>query len=363
MQAEAILRRAARCLLRCATAACAAIMLAGPARAQGKGAGDSSCLPHPVETAAPAARDAPIQVRFAGVSTLVFSDGETSWMTDGFFTRPGPLRTFFGLIKPDERIIDCNLERLGVTKLAAVVPVHSHYDHAMDAPFVAWKTGAELIGSDSTLNVGRGLRPDQPRLRKVQANEAVRLGGWTLSFHESHHGPAMFTMAAEGSIDALLVPSRNARRWKQGAVWSILVEHDRGPRMLVHASAGPPGEALKKALAERGKSVQTKVDVVFLGVGLLAKAEQKDRRALWDEVVVASGAKRVIPIHWDNFTRSLDNPLACAPRPFDNVGKTLAELREWAGQGQVEIVMPPVFAPFDPAAVGNDGKRWHAPCS
>ena len=35
------------------------------------------------------------------------------------------------------------LARNEVTTLAAVIPVHSHYDHAMDAPEVARRTGAE----------------------------------------------------------------------------------------------------------------------------------------------------------------------------------------------------------------------------
>ena len=36
--------------------------------------------------------DGAVTVRFSGTATLVFSDGETRWMTDGWFSRPGPLR-------------------------------------------------------------------------------------------------------------------------------------------------------------------------------------------------------------------------------------------------------------------------------
>ena len=32
-----------------------------------------------------------VTVRWTGTATLVFSDGETTWMTDGWFSRPGPL--------------------------------------------------------------------------------------------------------------------------------------------------------------------------------------------------------------------------------------------------------------------------------
>ena len=45
-------------------------------------------------------------VRHAGVATLLFDDGETAWMTDGFFSRPTLAHTLFGKIGPDEREID-----------------------------------------------------------------------------------------------------------------------------------------------------------------------------------------------------------------------------------------------------------------
>jgi L-ascorbate metabolism protein UlaG (beta-lactamase superfamily) len=83
-------------------------------------------------------------VKFLGVSTLLFDDGDTAFLTDGFFSRPGKLRTAFGTIAPDAAAIDRALEHAGVQRLAAVIPLHSHFDHALDAPFVAKRTGALL---------------------------------------------------------------------------------------------------------------------------------------------------------------------------------------------------------------------------
>src|SRR5262249_50257675 len=91
--------------------------------------------------------------RWTGTATLVFSDGETTWMTDGWFSRPGPLALVGGRIAPDVAAIERGLAQNKVEKLAAVFPVHSHYDHAMDAPEVARRTGALLVGSESTANI------------------------------------------------------------------------------------------------------------------------------------------------------------------------------------------------------------------
>ncbi len=75
-----------------------------------------------------------VTVRFTGTSTLLFSDGDTQWMVDGWFSRPGPLQLLLGDIAPDLEAIERGLANNDIEQLAAVIPVHSHYDHAMDSP-------------------------------------------------------------------------------------------------------------------------------------------------------------------------------------------------------------------------------------
>ena len=86
-----------------------------------------------------------VTIRYAGTATLLISDGETHWMTDGWFTRPGPVQTVLGEIEPDMDAISFGLAAMEVDDLAAVIPLHSHYDHAMDAPEVARRTGAKVV--------------------------------------------------------------------------------------------------------------------------------------------------------------------------------------------------------------------------
>jgi hypothetical protein len=56
--------------------------------------------------------------RFSGTSTLLFSDGETDWMVDAWFSRPGPLRLLLGKIAPDIAAIERGLAANGVGSLA-----------------------------------------------------------------------------------------------------------------------------------------------------------------------------------------------------------------------------------------------------
>src|SRR5262245_33708340 len=74
----------------------------------------TSTLPPPVdpEWALSGSADIPpgaVTVRWTGTATLVFSDGQTTWMTDGWFSRPGPLALALGKIAPDPGAIERGL--------------------------------------------------------------------------------------------------------------------------------------------------------------------------------------------------------------------------------------------------------------
>lgn len=283
--------------------------------------------------------DAPLRVRFAGVSTLLFDDGETAWMTDGFFSRPGKLATLLTRIGPDPAAIDHGLQSLDVGRLAAVVPLHAHYDHAMDAPLVAQRSGALLVGGPSVLNVGRGLGLAESQMREVKAGDVIELGRFKLRFLASRHSPTPWSDGVTTeTLDAPLHPPARASAWREGEVWSLLVEHASGRRFLVQGSAGfVPG-----ALAGR------RADTVFLGVGTLGRKDPAYREAYWKETVRAVGARRVVPIHWDDFWQSLDMPLAAMPMLLDDFPTTMADLQERGAGDGIEVRMPPLFTPFAP---------------
>ena len=56
--------------------------------------------------------------------------------------------------------------------VAAVIPLHAHYDHAMDAPEVARRTGALLLGSESSANVARGWGLPERQIQVAKLGQA-----------------------------------------------------------------------------------------------------------------------------------------------------------------------------------------------
>lgn len=97
----------------------------------------------------PTARsDAPLSVTWMGVATLLVDDGSSALMTDGYFSRPGLARVAAGKVSPSAERVDGCLARANVSRLTAVIPVHTHIDHAMDSALVADRTGAQLVGGE-----------------------------------------------------------------------------------------------------------------------------------------------------------------------------------------------------------------------
>jgi L-ascorbate metabolism protein UlaG (beta-lactamase superfamily) len=267
-----------------------------------------------------------VTVRFTGTSTLLFSDGETAWMVDGWFTRPGPLEVAFGSVEPDLAAIDRGLANNEVDQLLVVIPVHSHYDHAMDAPEVARRTGAILLGSESTANIGRGWGLDESQIRVAVDREPMRFGNFTITLIETKHfqfpDPQMFELALSNpEIVTPLVPPAKAFDYRLGKAYAIHVSHPRG-RWLIQGSAGFIEGGLEGYVA----------DVVFLGTGGLGTQTVEYREAYWRETVLESGALHVIPIHWDSLTGPIEGPFTGSVRAagFMSGGAedTLAFLRE-----------------------------------
>ena len=243
-----------------------------------------------------------LTVRFTGTSTLLFSDGETAWMVDGWFSRFGPRKLFRGKIAPDPEAIARGLERNAVDRLAVVIPVHSHFDHAMDSPEVARRTGAILLGSPSTANIARrvGLPEDQIRLAKDR--EPVSFGRFEITLIETRHfefpDPEVREQAlAKPEIEAPLVPPVAAFDYRLGIPYAIYVRHPLGS-FLVQGSAGYVEGGLEGIDAE----------VVFLGIGGLGTQTDDYREIYWKETVTTTGASRVIPIHWDSLMRPIEGP-------------------------------------------------------
>ena len=284
----------------------------------------------------PATSASALRVTFLGVATLLIDDGTSAIMTDGFFSRPSLVDVGLRKLTPHRERITAALARAGVRKLDAVLPVHSHYDHAQDSAVVAMLTDAFLVGGESTLNVGRGGGLGEDRLRLAHAGESMRIGPYEITHIASAHCPPD---RFPGTIDEPLRPPVKASAYCCGEAWSILITHaPSGQRMVIQGSAG----------FEPGALAGHSADVAYLGVGQLGLRPEAEVRQYWDETVGALNTRRVIAIHWDDFFRPLDLPLRAVPFAGDDLNRTMRIFDELAARDGVEVLFPTLWQAEDP---------------
>ena len=280
--------------------------------------------------------DGSMSVTFLGVATLLVDDGETPFATDGFFSRPGLASVGLRRIAPDrQRIGEC-LARAGAERVRAVAPVHSHFDHALDSAAVADLTGAQLVGGESTANVGRGGDLPDDRIRVVASGDEVQVGAFSLTFIASEHCPPD---RFPGEITEPVVPPAKAAAYKCGEAWSILVEHASSQGLLIQGSAG----YVEGALAGRH------AEVAYLGIGQLGKQDPAYMEAYWEHTVRAVGPAA---------SSSSTGTTSSAPRPApprapylgDDLDATMRVLVPLAENDGVSLHFPTVWAREDPWA-------------
>ena len=280
--------------------------------------------------------DAALSVTWLGVSTLLVDDGTSAVMTDGFFSRPGLLDVGMRRLTPSESRIDYCLNRAGVHRLAAILPVHTHYDHVLDSAVVAQRTGARLIGGESAANVARGQKLSPEHIVVATPGERLTIGPFGVTLIESHHCPPD---RFPGEITEPVVPPVKASAYRCGEAWSTLIHHapsDR--RLLIQGSAGFLPGALDGRRAE----------VAYLGVGQLGVQSQEYITRYWAETVGAVGSRRVVLIHWDDFFRPLSEPIRALPYAGDDLDLTMRVLSRLAERDGVTLHLPTVWQRADP---------------
>ncbi len=277
-----------------------------------------------------------VSVTWYGVSTLLFDDGETKVLTDGFFSRP----FFAGLdsiAEPDTAQIARMVETADLHDLAMVTAVHSHFDHAMDLGVIALATGAAVFGSESTANLARGAGVDESKIVVVDDRRTERYGDFAVTLIRSAHlpledgGPPI-----PGTIDAPLVPPAPIGAWKEGGSYSVVIEHPAGTA-VVQGSAG----------YVEGRLDDVTADVVYLGVGGVGIPGRDHVGRYFEEIVLATGAGCARPVHWDDFNRPFGGIVFMRVRERAEEG--IAWVREFAAAGA-----PPVSLATLPFGVAVD---------
>ncbi len=143
------------------------------------------------------ARRRPAEV--LGTAGWEITDGRTVVLIDPYLSRlrrvtpndtvdPADNRPLFdnaAIAQSDTAAIDAHIQRADFKK---VLITHTHYDHALDAPYIASKTGATIIGTESTYHFARAQGVPADKLIVVRGGEDYVFEGLSVRVIPSLHG-------------------------------------------------------------------------------------------------------------------------------------------------------------------------------
>ena len=280
-----------------------------------------------------------VTVTWLGVTTLLFDDGETQILIDGFFSRPSLADIILDRpVTNDAATINYALNEFGMRRLAAIIPTHSHFDHAMDVGSIANRSSASILGSASTIAIARGAGVPEDQITLVGDGERYTFGRFDITLLPSTHAPIGWRAAVPfaGRIEAPLKMPQPVSAFREGGSYTIVVGHPEGTA-VVQGSAGFPDKALE----------DVPVDVVLLGVGGLETLSRNYVTQYWQTLVTATGAHSVYPVHFDDFTRPFGEIVA-APRFLGDLEATaglFTDLRDrW--DTNTRLVLPAFGVPM-----------------
>lgn len=256
-----------------------------------------------------------LSITFLGNTNILISDDQTRILIDGYFTRRGLVSSIFKA-SPDTDTVDSVLALAKIDRLDFVIPLHAHFDHAMDSPYVAEQTGALLIGDENIRQISLGWNESEVRTvryselgvvpaqkakviddrylasRAVCANSddaCYSTGAFDISFFKGKHYVNLTDLEAN-PLKKAVVPPTPAWKYKRSKSQFILIEHPQGT-ILILGTAAPIPEKLLKQLKFKN------LDVVFLAVPGMHKLETSDKNSL---LGVLKSSKLVVPVHWDS---------------------------------------------------------------
>jgi glyoxylase-like metal-dependent hydrolase (beta-lactamase superfamily II) len=111
----------------------------------------------------------PVSVRWLGTAGFELTCEGHTVLFDPYLTRASLLRCVVAPLRSDEALLARHAPRAD-----AVVLGHTHFDHALDAPSIAKRTGARVFGSRSAANLCRAAGVPASQVEVVEGSPGAQ---------------------------------------------------------------------------------------------------------------------------------------------------------------------------------------------
>ncbi len=282
---------------------------------------------------------AEVELRWLGVAGFTLRAGETVIAHDPFLSRPGLLAELFRSYQPDDAVLDRMLGPASpapeLAHASLLLVGHSHFDHLGDVPAIASRTGARVVGSETTANIAEGYGLAAERALVANPGAVLEEGAFEVRVFESRHAKVLLgRVPFEGELTEPPEAPLHAFSFVLGDARGYLVtERATGVRIVLLSSAGRHLPALEE------------IGRLAAPVDLLLPASRGGDADYARDLVRTLRPRLVVPHHFDDFTLPLDDPSAGDPTDAEAQDAFEAELRAAAAaEGvKIEVRRPKLF--------------------
>jgi len=242
------------------------------------------------------AQKEPIQLKYFGTAGWEITDGEITVLVDPYLTRlklgtgPGVSAedTRKTVLRSDIFVSDTLLIDSLITKADFILVHHSHFDHLGDVPYIAKKTGAKVIGTETTRNILRGYGIPEEQLYPVKGGEDYQFENFSLQVIPSIHSALNNKHYIDSRTydDTPVTPLRVSEFIEGGSL--MFLARFANHTILTMASMN---------FVER-ELIGQKPDILLAGVNRSQLGLYQYNERL---LKVTNYPKIIIPTHWDNF--------------------------------------------------------------
>jgi L-ascorbate metabolism protein UlaG (beta-lactamase superfamily) len=236
-----------------------------------------------------------VTLRWLGNNAWDIRFGSTTILIDPWLTRFKTGTYTPGGTRPDTPLTtDPTKIDPYVSTASLILVCHGHYDHIADVPYVARRTGAKVLGTESHLNMLRALGVPEAQLTTVSGGTRLDEAGYVIEvFHSLHSMSGSPPQVPFPGTRVGGVPPRpqTVADLVEGGTLAYLITIGGSFRVLALSS----GNFDEQALA----GVRPDLAIVAAG-GAPGYAGRL--------MPTIGNPKWVLPTHWDDFDYPLDEP-------------------------------------------------------
>jgi L-ascorbate metabolism protein UlaG (beta-lactamase superfamily) len=180
-----------------------------------------------------------------------------------------------------------------IDRADAILVGHTHFDHAMDVPTIAKRTGCPVFGSSSLEHL-MGLHGLAPQTTVVVPHVDYEVGPFRFHFVPSQHSKLQLGLRVNygGELTCEHLDHLTPQAYRCGQVWGVFLEV-AGMSFYHQGSA----DLIEDEIKDRD------VDVFLCGI-----AGRRFTHHYVERIVRALAPKLIVPCHFDDFFRPLGDP-------------------------------------------------------